>query len=226
MAVESLRKIEAVYAIHRNRAENPESANDPDHKRYAGLYPLGSRPPHYCNPSICSPARNQTLLVPIKFCKSGSQPPPGNIQILRHHPRLGNCRHEVGVADPSWQPMQMQVTRDARTSRLSQVHPKIDAMRRVERQQCPLCLFAPDPSARAPSPGAAPPGLPHVYSGITITCPEVYGNAFRQIKHSLPRSTSPPAISSLVYRHSIGDCVVHRGQQIAENAAQIAGPSV
>ena len=62
--------------------------------------------------------------------------------------------------------------------------------------------------------------------GITITCPEVYGYAFRQMKQCLPALHQTASFFCFIHAHPVLDRVIDARNQIAEDAAKIARPRI
>ncbi len=70
-----------------------------------------------------------------KLGKDRAHPFPGALQVFRQNAAFGNRSHEVGIAGPAGQGVQMQVSGDARATGRTQIHAEVVAVRMVEPLQ-------------------------------------------------------------------------------------------
>jgi hypothetical protein len=66
------------------------------------------------------------------------QPLPSHGQVLREHARFCDYRHEVGIAGPAWQGVEVQVLSDSGAGCLAKIQAHIEPMGMVNRIQSPL----------------------------------------------------------------------------------------
>ncbi len=159
---------------------------------------------------------------PLKF---PAHPLPGNIQILWHHPRLSHRRHEIGIPNPSRQPMQMQMPCHASTGSLTQIHPKVDSMWRIQRRQHPLgSLRQIHQFMRRRNRQRRQTSLMLVRNRHHVS--RSIRKRIQADKAFDPAKDQSGRLLRRVHRHPFGDRMIHRSQQVAENTAQIPRPSL
>ena len=62
----------------------------------------------------------------------GSQPFPRDLQSFREHTGFTDDSHEIRIANPAWENVQMNVASDPGPGRFPQVHSEIDAVRTIK----------------------------------------------------------------------------------------------
>ena len=162
----------------------------------------------------------------FQFPERLAHPPPSRLQIFWQHARLAHGGHKVGVAGPARHGVQMQVPGHARAGGLANIHAEVESMRLVDPLQRALRQLRQVHQFVRSLRRAAPPAGQDARRASPSRVPRCTGKAFRQMKQCFPRRTSPPAASALFAVHAIRNRVVNRGDQIAEDAAQIARPRV
>ena len=149
---------------------------------------------------------------------------PGDAQVFGQDAGFGYCGHEIGVAYPAGQGVEMQMAGYACSSGLAQVHTEIDAVRGVERGQdalgllCQIGQFMSGCLGQGGEAGLVFMGNDHDVAGgvgIGIEADEAGGSAQDQAG----------CLLGFVDRGSVGDGVIDGGEEVAENAAEVAGPA-
>ena len=99
------------------------------------------------------------------------EPRRGLRQLLGQHARLADDGHEVGVAVPARNDVEVQVIEDAGAGRLAEVDADVDAVRRVRLGQCHFRVAASARSARTSSSAVASASVAMWRFGTTIRWP-------------------------------------------------------
>src|ERR1700722_13717245 len=75
-----------------------------------------------------TPGEKCCFLLLCAFQEIFSNAQPGGFKVFRQHTRLADNGHEVGVAGPARQNVQMEVACDSGTCRLAQIQAHVDAI--------------------------------------------------------------------------------------------------
>ena len=166
-------------------------------------------------------------LVPgsLYFREGVAEAAPGGFKVFGEDAGFAYGCHEVGVAHPARHGVQMQMAGDARARGLADVHSKIEAMGRIDAIENAFgTLRQIDELVRGGEGQRRQPVKMRV--GHDHDVARGVGKGVEADEAMFGAHDQPAGSFGLVAGHSLQNGVVDGGDEVAEDAAQVAGPGI